>query len=112
MQKTAIFSWKSSVESTYCGSGELTIDGDQIRMTFATESRAPLLYVLPRTYAMSAAVFPTRITLVTTAADSPQMVATIVGQHGWYAGIRPMDCGTFTFDDHTDVFNDMFNEQN
>lgn len=111
MQKTASFSWKSSVESTYCGRGELTVDGDQIRMTFATESRAPLLYVLPRTYVMSAAVFPARITLATPPADIPQMVATIVGPHGWYAGVRPMDCGVFTFDDQPGIINDMFNEQ-
>ena len=81
-------------------------------MTFATESRAPLLYVLPRTYTMSAAGNTARITLATTPADTPQMVATIVGPHGWYAGVRPMDCGVITFDDHPDIINDIFNEQN
>ena len=106
MHQSVVFEWKSAVEPTYIGRGELTLGtppNHTVRASFATVSKAPLLYSDDRLYQFAVHGAADRLTLSTTLSDTPQMIYTLVRGpgviKGWYACIRPMDCGTITFSD-------------
>lgn len=103
MQKSISFEWKSAVEPAFIGRGELlVVDNDAaIRAVFTAASKIPLLFSDSRQYGMSVCCAGDRITLTTINNDIPQMICTVVRgctmTRGWYACVRPMDCGTMTF---------------